>query len=212
MNGTLHDEWRRSLARPGFKLHAALSAVSMILMLGLFTRFIGWVEQREGIVLNDPLLKIITPVDFTWPTFGIIYVAVVLAIVVLARRPHSLLLAMQAYTLMVGVRMAMMFLTPLDPSEGLIVLRDPFVQFFGDGSPPTKDLFFSGHTSTLVLLALVMPRRSLRILYLAFAVLVATFVVWQHVHFTVDVLVAPFVAYTCYRIALLVRQKWFSEN
>jgi hypothetical protein len=161
-----------------------------------------WVEAREGTVLHDPLLVMIEPRDFTWLTFGFIYTAVIVAVVYLRNKPHTLLLAIQAYLLMVVVRSGMMFLVPLNPAEGLIVLQDPLVQFAGDGNAPTKDLFFSGHTSTMFLLSLVVQHKPLKKLYLLFTCLVATFVIWQHVHYVIDVAVAPFVAYGCYRVAL----------
>ena len=51
-----------------------------------------------------------------------------------------------------------MWATPLDPPPGMIVLEDPLVQLFGGASRPlTRDLFFSGHTSTMFLLFLAVP-------------------------------------------------------
>lgn len=165
-----------------------------------FTRFLDWVERREGVVLNDPLLHMIEPRDFSWLTFGLIYVGVILAIVHLARQPKRLLVAIQAYTLMVVVRTFMMWLVPIEPPQGLIVLRDPIVQLFGNGEAPTKDLFFSGHTATMFLFFLSATNRIMEKIFLSFALLVAVFVLWQHVHYTIDVLVAPFVAYGCFRL------------
>lgn len=199
--------WTEAWRLPSFRLQFIASLVVLVLSLHAFTRFLLWVESRDGVALNDPILRLIEPRDFTWLTFGVIYVAVVVAVLYLLKRPHDLLLAIQSYTLMVLVRTVMMFLVPLNPSEGLIVLEDPFVQFAGDGSAPTKDLFFSGHTATLFLLFLIIQQRALKATYLLFTVLVAVFVVWQHVHYVVDIAVAPFVAYGCYR-AVLVVQGW----
>ncbi len=211
MTPTEHKDFRRRWAEawslPGFRLQLGASVVLLIVVLHLFTRFLMWVESREGATLNDPLLRLIEPRDFTWMTFGVIYAALIVAIVYLLKRPHDLLLALQAYTLMVLVRVAMMFLLPLNPADGLIVLEDPFVQLAGDGSAPTKDLFFSGHTATLFLLFLIMRQRVLKAVYLFGAVLVAVFVVWQHVHYVIDVAVAPFVAYGCYRAGVLLQER-----
>lgn len=184
-----------------------ISVILLVVMLNAFTRFLEWVELRDGAVLADPLLAMITPRDFTWVTFGIIYAGLVLAIVYLAKRPERLLLAVQAYMLMLVVRTFMMYLTPLNPSPGLIVLQDPLVEFAGDGNAPTKDLFFSGHTSTMFLLSLVISHRWMKRVYLLFTILVAVCVVWQHVHYVIDVLVAPFIAYACYRMARQLQEK-----
>jgi hypothetical protein len=200
---TILQSWKHHLQRSRFRNQAVFSIALLLTTLTLFTRFLGWVEARTGMVLADPVLALIVPKDFTWLTFGLIYLAVLTTIIHLADKPAAFLLAIHSYTMMVIVRMMMMFLTPLEAPEGLIVLRDPLVQFLGDGTAPTKDLFFSGHTSTLVLLALVAQTARLKALFATFAVIVAGCLVWQHVHYVVDVAVAPFVAYTCYRLALL---------
>lgn len=191
--------WKSSLRDSRFRVAFVGSIVLLGVVLWFFTRFLGWVEARDGVRLSDPLLQMIMPRDFTWATFAMIYAGVVLAIVHLAPQPRRLLLAMQAYTLMALARMAMMWLVPLDPAEGLIVLRDPIVQLLGDGNAPTKDLFFSGHTATMFLFSLVATSRMMKTLFLTFTLLIAAFVLWQHVHYTIDVLVAPFVAFGCFR-------------
>jgi membrane-associated phospholipid phosphatase len=112
-----------------------------------------------------------------------------------------LLVALQGYTLMVSVRILMMWSVPLEPPRGLLPLVDPFVQLFGSGTVPTKDLFFSGHTSTLFLLFLTARGRWLRLAFLLCTITVAVAVLLQHVHYSIDVFVAPFVAYGCYRVA-----------
>lgn len=199
--------WRNAFRNSAFRLQFMISVILLVAVLNAFTRFLEWVELRDGAVLADPLLAMITPRDFTWVTFGIIYTGLVLAIVYLAKRPERLLLAVQAYMLMLVVRTFMMYLTPLNPSPGLIVLQDPLVEFAGDGNAPTKDLFFSGHTSTMFLLSLVISHGWMKRVYLLFTIVVAVCVVWQHVHYVIDVLVAPFVAYACYRMAQQFQQK-----
>jgi membrane-associated phospholipid phosphatase len=75
------------------------------------------------------------------------------------------------------------------------------VEVLGPGQVLTKDLFFSGHTSTMFLLALMAPGRATRIFFLACTVVVGSCVLWQHVHYTVDVLVAPLFAFAAYALA-----------
>lgn len=204
---TYLDVWKLELANSNFRVRIFLSFVAFVGTLSFFTRFLDWVEQRSGVVLNDPILSMIEPKDFTWLTFSLIYTAVLIAVLHLGNKPKDFLLAIQSYTLLVIVRAAMMFLVPLEPPEGLIVLRDPFVQFVGSGAAPTKDLFFSGHTSTMFLLSLVIKHRAFKNMYLLFTLLVATCVIWQHVHYVIDVVVAPFAAYGCHRSARYVADR-----
>ena len=66
-------------------------------------------------------------------------------------------------------------------------------------------LFFSGHTSLPFLLFLVARDRGFRIAFLLLTLATGTCVIVQHVHYTIDVVVAPFVAYGCFRGAVQIR-------
>jgi membrane-associated phospholipid phosphatase len=89
----------------------------------------------------------------------------------------------------------------------MISLKDPFVELFGTGNTLDRDLFFSGHTSTMFMLFLLAYKPLFKKLFLIGVILVGASVILQHAHYTIDVLVAPFVAYASYRIAgfLVVR-------
>jgi hypothetical protein len=95
-----------------------------------------------------------------------------------------------------------MYLVALEPPAVTIPLEDPFVQIFGSGEVLMKDLFFSGHTSTLFLLYLTVTAPVLRRIFLAAVVAVAIAVIVHHTHYTIDVYVAPFFSYAAYRIVL----------
>ncbi len=172
-------------------------------MLTTLATFLQWVEVRAGVVVPDPVLALFPPTDLTWFIFGLIYGALITALVFLARDPDRLLLACQSYSLMIVFRIVAMYLLPLDPPAQTIPLQDPFVQLFGSGNVLMKDLFFSGHTSTLFLLFLTAGTRTRKTVYLCCTIAVASLIVIHHSHYTIDVYVAPFVAYTSYRIAVL---------
>lgn len=81
-------------------------------------------------------------------------------------------------------------------------MKDPFVQLFDTGVVLTKDLFFSGHVATLFLLLLTARHRVPRAAFLLATVVVGAGLIWQHVHYTIDVLTAPFIIFACYRFVL----------
>lgn len=200
--------WKSEFHRPQFRQQLLLTVVVLVMTLAFFSHFLMVVEGRQGVVLDDPVLKLLTPRDLTWLTFGVIYIGIVAALGRLLQDPRRMLLALQCYTVMVWVRIGMMFLVPLDPPPSLIVLQDPLVQLVAGGAPPTRDLFFSGHTSTLFLLALVMDDKKWRRLYYFFTAIVGMAVLWQHVHYAIDVVVAPFIAYTVYRVVKRTAKDW----
>jgi len=80
----------------------------------------------------------------------------------------------------------------LNPPPNIIELIDPFVQYLFYQQSVTKDLFFSGHTSLLILLAFVIPSPSCRLVLFVGAGIVACMLLIQHAHYTVDIIVAPF--------------------
>jgi len=168
--------------------------------LVVYTKFLVFVEQRQGVVLADPLLAAFPAQDLTWPIFIVLYGSVVLAVASLLRDPSLLILALRSYATLVAIRMLCMWMIPLDPPVGMIALVDPVVQWAtGAREALSRDLFFSGHTSLLTLMACLMPRTSLRVFFSVCAFAMGCFVVLQHVHYTIDVLVAPMAAYVAYR-------------
>jgi len=117
------------------------------------------------------------------------------------------MIALQTYGLMVIIRTIAMYLTPFEVPEKLILLNDPFVQLFGQGAVLTKDLFFSGHTATLFLLFLLAENKALKITFLISTIIVGTAVLLQHIHYSVDVFIAPFVAYSALKLVLYFHNK-----
>jgi len=199
--------WKEYFQNPKRKLETILSFLFLVATLFLLANFLNYVETRNGIVLPDPLLRLFPPVDLTWLTFGIIYFSLLMTIFLLAKKPESILLTIQTYVLIIVVRMVMMYVVPFNPPKNMLVLNDPFVQFFGTGQMLTKDLFFSGHTAIMFLFFLVAESKKIKKILISLTIIVAASVLIQHVHYTVDVLVAPFVTYGCYSAV-----KYFRTN
>ncbi len=177
------------------------SLAAFALAVAGFARFAARVETRPGVVLRDPILALLTPHDMTWVIFTLIYVAVVSCLVLLSRDPPALSLGLRAYAVMVLLRMLTMAVTPLAAPAGAIPLRDPFVEQLWNGQTLTRDLFFSGHTATLCVVTFSTRHRAARRLFAAAAIAVGGCLLLQAVHYTVDVLAAPFFAYAAYRFA-----------
>jgi hypothetical protein len=191
----------------GFQVQVAATLLLAVLTLSLLARFLNVVELRPGVVLDDPVLSLFQAQDVTWLIFSLIYVGLIAGLIVLSRTPRRLLVALQAYAMFILVRIAVMYVVPLDPPPGMISLKDPFVEYFGTGKVLTRDLFFSGHTGTLFLLGLSVPSKRIKIAFFSCALLVGLSVLCQHVHYTIDVLAAPAFAYASYRIVALLHER-----
>jgi membrane-associated phospholipid phosphatase len=206
------DIWSSQWRSHRFRIELFVTVPLTVAALATLANFLNWVETRPGVIYADLILALFPPVDLTWLTFGLIYAGLISGIVFLTRHPRAMLIAFQSYVLMVAVRIAAMYVLPLAAPPTAIPLQDPTVEYLGTGKMLTQDLFFSGHTSTLFLLFLTAQGRGLRVVFLICTMAVGISVLLQHVHWTVDVLVAPFIAYTCFRIVtVLARRRWSKE-
>jgi len=187
--------WGNTFGNRKFKIEFTVTLILLVLILMALANFLNYVETRDGVVLNDPLLNLFEPVNLTWLTFGLIYISLVIALTAFIRNPELLLTAFQSYILMTVFRITAMYFFTLNPPVKMIPLVDPFVEFFGTGQLLTKDLFFSGHTATLFLLFLLTNLKYLKIFFLISTMIVGITVLLQHVHYSIDVFAAPFFAY-----------------
>jgi hypothetical protein len=192
--------WKSFLKDKKHLTEFIITAIIVTAVIVAFSHFLHFVEQREGVVLDDPILKSFNPIDLTWLTFALIYLSLIIFVVTTFNKPSKLLISFQAYGMMLIFRTIAMYLTPFEAPTAIILLDDPFVQFFAKGDILTKDLFFSGHTGTLFLLFLLAENKSLKSVFLILTLMVGTAVLLQHVHYSIDVFVAPFVAYGSYKI------------
>lgn len=204
--GGMTSPWKEALRSPSFRLQLLLTVLVLGILLFSYAHFLNWIELRPGVVLHDPLLALFQPRKVTWIVFALIYGSLLLGLCTLGARPAALLVALQSYALVIAARMVGMYLVPLAPPVGMIHLKDPFVQLFDTGVVLTRDLFFSGHVATLFLIFLTARHRLLRAAFLLTTVVVGAGLIWQHVHYTIDVLTAPFITFGCYRLVLMAHR------
>jgi hypothetical protein len=170
-----------------------ISLLVLSLILFLFLHFLTYNEGRNGYVFSDPLLNMFRPLDVSFFTFILTYGLCIAGLIASLRSPFLFLKIIQVYGLITLLRMASLYILPLEPPAQIIPLQDPFLKFsFYSGRDNLKDLFFSGHTAALFLFAFCFRNRKLKIAFISGAVLVAGLLVLQHVHFSIDVIAAPF--------------------
>lgn len=200
--------FREALRNKKFKVEFFITILLLVLILTALANFLNIVETRNGKVIYDPVLSLFNPINLTWVTFGLIYISLILAIIFFVRNPALLLIAFQAYIVMIIFRIAAMYLLPLNPPLKMIPLEDPLIEFFGTGQLLTKDLFFSGHTATLYLLFLLADSKFLKLFLLISTILVGLSVLLQHVHYTIDVFAAPFFAYGSFKLIIVIKNRF----
>lgn len=178
-----------------------------ILMLFILPQFLLFIQHRNNtVVFDDPLLKLFHPVPKNLSIL-IIFVSdlpVVLAFIWLIKYPTAWLKGIIACILMFSTRVLSMYLLPLDPPVENVPLLDPFL--YGENII-TKDLFFSGHIGILVLCWLAVNNKLLKKIFLLALFFTTILLLLQHIHYTVDLIIAPFVSFTCYVVANRVYER-----
>ena len=160
--------------------------------------FFHFIEKRPGIALKDPLLDKILPLDVSIPVFLIIWTSAILMFFTMIRNPKVLLSFLASYKILTTFRMAAIYLIPLEAPLGLIPLKDPLSNSFYGSTFIMKDLFFSGHTSTLFLIFLCMDKPWQKLFCLAGVCILGLLLLVQHVHYTIDIIFAFPFAYLSY--------------
>lgn len=201
----LKDNWKQFFQNSSNKVELGIAILLLLIASILFPKFLVYIEFRNGVILSDPILNLFKPIDLTWLIFSIIYSCLLLAIFFLAQKPQQLLLSLKTYLFLLIFRCISILLMPLEAPQGMIALKDPFVEFISNSQTLTKDLFFSGHTATLFMFYLILENKRLKIFFLICALIVGLCVILQHVHYCIDVFSAFFFAYGAWKAACI---KW----
>jgi hypothetical protein len=139
--------------------------------------------------------------DVSLAVFLFIWGAALLAIIRCIKNPQILLLLLWSYLLVSVSRILCIWLFPLGSPPNLIPLVDPLTNFFYGKQYITKDLFFSGHVSSVFIIFLGLRKKGDKIFILLLVLCIAVLLLVQHVHYTIDILAAPIASYICYRLS-----------
>lgn len=194
MISSVLNAWRSALQGKSFRNELIISFAVLLVCAWVAPKIFQTIQNREGKLINDPILDVLPSLDLSVWIFTILYILIVISVLALLTEPHKFLITVQGYILLTLLRFITLEFVPLEPPVDIVVLNDPFVHYFFYQEIITKDLFFSGHTSILVLLGLAIPFKWLKIVVLAGSVVIGTMLLFQHAHYTIDVLAAPFFA------------------
>jgi len=202
------NEWRKCVRDSRYLCEAALTLLLFFLSIRICSMLMHYAQARPGAPLADPILNAVGPIRLTWPIFVVLWSSMVAGLWYMAEDPVRLLMGFQAASLLIFFRTIALYLVPLEPLPTIIPLADPIAIYVSTGKLVTKDLFFSGHTSAMFLLFLTANYSRLKWFLLAGTIFVGVGVVLQHVHYSGDVFVAPFIAYASWRLVLLAHKRF----
>lgn len=175
----------------------------VLLTLKLISVFLVFNENRpNGYLINDWVLNVIEPVNVSNPLFAITWICIIGCLPIALRTPKRAMVVFVSILIIGILRCITLYLVPLLPPADIIPLRDPFLEnSFYENQVLVRDLFFSGHTANLALLAFLVDIKWLKYVLGICTCIVAYLLLKQHVHYSIDIIVAPFAAYVSYALA-----------
>lgn len=207
----LLQRWKDAFYSSGYATKLLVTIAIFVSGALQFPTYFKNIQKRSGNNLNDFVLHNIPAMDVSTAIFTIIYGLLVYMLLRILKRPDLFLLFALTFVIETVFRMTTIYLLPLNPPIDLVFLHDTFAELliYGDTEPITKDLFFSGHTATMVMICLFVEGKRDKIASIIATFVLATLLLIQHVHYTVDVIGALFFTYISYLIAQqIVNKKW----
>jgi len=205
--GNVYANWRQILSDGRIRNQIIITLLLYVFLFKYCRIIMTQLEMRKGVQLTDPLLSFIPAHDVSMITFTLTYLALGVFVISTILNPKIFIVALQGYCLLIIMRTISIYFVALEPPLGMIVLKDPVTIIFmstPSGGYIVKDLFFSGHVSTAMLFFFICPNQSIKKALLLLSILIGTFILIQHVHYTIDVVAAPFFAFLAHRCSLFL--------
>jgi hypothetical protein len=200
-SNAIKARWLASFKNIFFVRSFVVGLILLVVILAYFPFFFDRIEERDGYQMNDWLINRLPAFNLSYPIFSIIWFCAVLTITQAVKKPHFFLLFMWGFIVLSLSRIITISIVTLNPPKGLLPLIDPVTNIFYGGKFITKDLFYSGHTSTMFLMYLCVEKKWHKTITLIASILIGIMVLIQHVHYTIDVITAPIFTYGVYLIA-----------
>lgn len=190
---SMRRSWTEACKDSTFKMSFTFALLVFSTFPWKAAEYFKWIQHREGIILDDFLLDIIPSKNVSYPIFLIIYCTVIYLLIRLIPNPKKILWFAWAFNLETGFRFLTIYLVALNPPTNIIDLHDPLAEIFiyGENLAITKDLFFSGHTATMVFACYFLPHKNERVVAIFLSLMLAMLLLIQHVHYSIDIIMAP---------------------
>jgi len=199
---SIKDRWKLACNTGPKRLRLISGSIIIFSIIIYLPYFFKGIEQRQGVVLHDWLLAQVPPHNVSVAIFIIIWGMGLLILYRAIYKPSIYLVYSWSLIFVCIARMISISIVALNPPIGLIPLSDPLTGVFYGQAIITKDLFFSGHITTVMLIFLCLEKKTDKIIAFFSIIAIAILLVIQHIHYTIDILAAPVITYTVYRFTL----------
>lgn len=136
-------------------------------------------------------------------------IGILVSVILVLLKPRYLVFTMKAGAIFIALRVFLVAATHLGIYPNQVVPGAGFFDALYVRFGLETGYFFSAHTGLPILMALIFwDEKGWRYLYLAASALFGVSVLLAHVHYTIDVVAAPFMAYSIFKLA----QYLFAED
>jgi hypothetical protein len=183
------------------------SFVNALILLTLATIFqyyaSAYVNRVPSNSVADLFLSILPVVNLNLIIVEGALCAIALSFILIAAKPKYMLFTLKAAAIFIATRAVFIAVTHIGIYPGGIN-PDPTGIFDRTytGLGLEAGFFFSGHTGLPFLMGLILwDEKIWRYIYFAMSVIFGIAVLFAHVHYTIDVLAAPYMAYGIYKMS-----------
>lgn len=195
------SSWRIAWSTTAFRKKMILGIICLIVLFGLFPWFFENIERRNGVLIQDWLLEFIPAYDVSIPIFVILYSIGILGVIRIYQNPSIGMMGVWGFVFLFFSRMITIALVSLNPPNDMVALVDPLSVIFYGSKTITKDLFFSGHTASVLLSALCFENKRDKVIGFISAFIIGLLLLVQHAHYTIDVLGAVIFSFLAWYLA-----------
>lgn len=206
MNNPLNNyfaEWKTGFSTSNFRIYFYSALGYFLIFPFKADDFFQFIQKRDGYQINDFILNAIPSSNNSYLIFGIIYLSVIFLLIQLIKNPKKFVWFAWAFNIETTLRFICIYFIPLNPPVGLVELHDPLAEIFiyGENLAITKDLFFSGHTATMIFVCYFLEKNIYKYLAYLLTILLAILLLLQHIHYTIDIVGAIFFTLFSIRIS-----------
>ncbi|MDE2040958.1 MAG: hypothetical protein KGI59_01025 [Patescibacteria group bacterium] len=199
MAGNLAAQYKEVFTRQNTR---SFIVACIILCLAIIFQFYAsaYADRVASTAVNDLLLDNLPIIDLNNIIVEGVLAAIVGSVVLLFLKPRYLVFTVKAAAIFIATRAVCISLTHLGIYPGQVNPDTGFFDRIYTDLGLQAGFFFSGHTGLPFLLALIFWNEKFwRYLYFLLSLIFGVAVILAHVHYSIDVFAAPYIAYGIFK-------------
>jgi len=162
----------------------------------------AYVDRTPGNPAVDLFLGFLPVVNLNLIIIEGAFAAIAMSIILILAKPQYLLFALKAGAIFIATRAMFIAVTHIGIYPGQINPDNGIFDRLYTGLGLEAGFFFSGHTGLPFLMALILwDKKMWRYVYIAISIIFGVAVLFAHIHYTMDVLAAPYMTYSIFKMS-----------